>query len=448
VTSGPTVYRAAWLLPVATAPIASGALRVDVSGCIEAVGPADQVSSDGARIVDLGNAAILPGLVNLHAHPELTILRGRLEAAGFTDWIEQLVELKYRSLTPAALQASTGLGVAEAIAAGVTCLAATDDAGFLLEAMVEAGLRGRVYREVFGPAPEQAEPALAELRKRIAAMRGSRGDLVDVGISPHAPYTVSPGLFEALAGYAAAEALPVCIHAAESEAEERFTREGRGAFAERLRARGIAVQAAGTSPIAWLAETGILQTGPLLVHCVRVDAEDVARIAAAGGSIAHCPISNAKFGHGVAPLPDFLEAGIPVGLGSDSVASNNRVDVLEEARFAALVQRAITGEPGILPAAELLRLATLEGAKALGLESRIGSLVAGKEADIIAVRFDRPHTVPTADPAAALFHSARGGDVVLTIVRGRVLYRDGEFTTLDFDALAEAVRPTAARRRE
>ncbi len=432
-----TVYRAAWVLPVTAQPLAAGAVRVDAGGRIEAVGPTDRVPASGARVVELGEAVILPGLVNVHAHPELTVLRGRIEEGEFTDWLVRLVEFKYESLTSEALRTSTWLGVAEAIAAGITCLAAPDDAGYLLEALRESGLRGRVYREVFGPSPDQAREALGELRARIEAALPLATERVDVGVSPHAPYSVSQRLFGLVTEYASAEGLPVCIHAAESEAEETYTRLGRGPFADRLRERGIDVLAAGETPIAWLADTGILGTDPLLVHCVRVEAEDVARIADSGASIAHCPISNAKFAHGVAPLPDFIAASISVGLGSDSVASNNRVDILAEARFAALVQRSVRRDPELLGPEELLRLATLGGARALGLAHRIGSLEPGKQADIIAVRLRRTHSTPLGDPVAALFHSAYASDVVLTIVGGRVLYEDGAFTTLDWPALAQ-----------
>lgn len=434
-----TVYRAAWVLPVTTSPLPTGAVRVDTRGLIEAVGPTDQVPVDGARVVEMEDAVILPGLVNVHAHPELTVLRGLIEEGEFTDWIERLVEFKYESLTPEALRVSTWLGVAEAIAAGITCLAAPDDAGFLLEALRESGLRGRVYREVFGPSPDQAREALAELRVRTEQALPLAGERLDVGVSPHAPFSVSQRLFGLVAEYALAEGLPVCIHAAESEAEEAYTRQGRGSFADRLRARGIDVHAVGKSPIGWLAETGILGTHPLLVHCVRVEAEDIARVADSGASVAHCPISNAKFGHGVAPLPDFISASISVGLGSDSVASNNRVDIFAEARFAALVQRSVRRDPGLLGPEELLRLATLDGAGALGLAHRIGSLEPGKQADLIAVRLRRAHSMPPGDPVAALFHSAYASDVVLTMVGGHVLYRDGVFNTLDWPALAQAV---------
>ena len=435
-----TVYRAAWVLPVSAPPLARGALRVDADGRIEAVGPAERVPAGDAQVIDLGDALIVPGLVNLHAHPELTLLRGSLEDLEFTRWIDKLIELKYDVLTREAIRASTWLGVAEAIAAGVTCMAAPDDAGYLLEAMVQSGLRGRVYREVFGPAPDRAVASLAEIEAKVDEMRPLGNDRVDIGISPHAPYTVSDRLFEGLADYASTSSIPVCIHGAESGAEERFVREGAGPFAERLLARGIDVKPQGMSPIAKLAEVGILAARPLLVHCVRVDASDIAAIADHGASIAHCPISNAKLGHGVAPLPDFMKAGVVVGLGSDSVASNNRVDILEEARFAALQQRSLRREAALLSPEDLLGLATLEGARALGLDDKVGTLEPGKDADFIAVNLSAPHLTPAGDPVAALFHSAVVGDVSLTVVAGQVLYRDGEFVTLDWPALTDVAQ--------
>jgi len=440
VSNREAVYRARWILPVSSEPLSEGAVRVTADGLIDAVGAAKEVPVDGARVFELGDAIILPGLVNVHAHPELTCLRGRLEDLEFTRWIEMLTELKYDVLSAEALRVSTWLGIAEAVASGVTCVAAPDDAGFLMRAMVESGLRGRVYREVFGPSPDQADEALAEIVAKVEAARPLQNDRVEVGISPHAPYTVSASLFGKLAEYALTEGLPVCIHAAESEAEESFVRRGTGPFAERLRARKIEVRPNSLSPISWLSGTGILATRPLLVHCVRADSSDIACIADHGASIAHCPISNAKLGHGVAPLADFMEANIAVGLGSDSVASNNRMDILEEGRFAALLQRSVRRDATVVSPRDLLRLATLEGARALGLGDGIGSLQPGKRADMAAVRVDLPRSMPTRDPVTALFHSASAADVILTVVGGQVLYRDGEFTTIDWTALADDVQ--------
>lgn len=426
------VLRARWVVPVDGDPIPDAAVAVGPEGTITGVGPAATVACPpGGAIVDLGEAAICPGLVNTHAHPELTALRGAVEDLLFLDWLKELTRLKHEGMTPEESRRSTLLGVAEAIAAGVTTLAAPDDAGFLAAALVDAGLRGIVYREVFGPDPREWREAFERGRARVEETRAAATGLVRAGVSPHAPYTVSDPLMRAVAEWAAAETLPVCVHVAESEAEDQFVRNGAGDFAEYHQSRGIPVVAHGVSPVAWLERCGVLAARPLLVHCVRADDADLERVARAGGAVAHCPISNARLGHGVAPLETMLALGVSVGLGSDSAVSNNRMDLLEEARVAGLVQRAVYGTPDRFSAGELLRLATLGGAEALGWADRIGSLRPGKDADLIAVRLDGVHVRPVHDPLAALIQAARASDVEWTMVRGRTLYRSGRWTTLD-----------------
>ena len=193
---------------------------------------------------------------------------------------------------------------------------------------------------------------------------------------------------------------------------------------------------------------GVLRARPLLIHCVDVGESDIARISDSGSAVAHCPIANAKLGHGVAPLPELLAAGIRVGLGTDSVGSNNRLDLLEEGRTGALLQRVRLRRPDVINSSDLLRLCTIEGARALGLEARIGTLEPGKDADLCAVSIAGPHTRPVHDPVATLFHSARGSDVLLTVVRGRTLYRDGALRTVDADATGVAMEAAAVRMRE
>jgi cytosine/adenosine deaminase-related metal-dependent hydrolase len=445
-----TLYTAAWVLPVSRPSIRNGAVLVDEHGRIREVGPASavQAGDDVARI-DFGEAILLPGLVNVHTHPELTAMRGLLEDLPFHLWIPRLRAAKDGAApSEADLAACARWSCLEAVAAGITTIGATEDSGAALDAMREAGLRGTVYREVFGPDPAHAAPALARLRDRVAAMRARETDLVRVGVSPHAPYTVSDALFGAVAAFAAAEGLPLAVHAAEAEAEVHLVTAGSGPFAAGLRTRGIATSRRARSTIGLLDATGILACRPLLIHCVHVDAADMRRIADAGAAIAHCPIANARLGHGIAPVVELLELGVSVGLGTDSVASNNRMDMLEEARAAQLMQRARLASAGALPPDRLLRLATLDGAAALRIDDRTGSLEPGKDADLCAVRLDRPHTQPVHEPAAALMLSARGGDVVFTAVRGRVLFHDGRFTTLDPDALRARVADTAARMRQ
>ena len=453
-----TRYQAQWILPIVAPPVRDGALLVEEDGRIAAVGPSDTVPRpDDAENIDLGNAAVLPGLVNVHAHPELSALRNLLEDLPFVDWINTLRRVKARApLDEADLHASALWQLAEAYAAGITTIAATEDSSASLDALLESGGRGVVYREVFGPAPDQCDAAMRDLRTRVETMRGRETDLVRVGISPHAPYTVSDELFLAAASYAEGESLPIAVHIAESRDETDLVVHGSGTFAEGLRRRGIAVSPRARSPVDLLARTGVLERQPLLIHAVRIDDADIEMIANAGASIAHCPIANARLGHGVAPVARLIAGGVNVALGTDSVASNNRVDLLEEARVAQLMQRATSQSYLVLEPASLLRMATLAGARALGMEDVTGSLETGKSADLAVVSLDRVHGRPVHDIEAAVVLALRGNDVVLTVLQGRVLYRNNPddrsqyFPTIDVQSVrtrmeAVAMRVAAAR---
>jgi cytosine/adenosine deaminase-related metal-dependent hydrolase len=442
-----TLYRARWVLPVAADPVRDGAVLVDARGRIAAVGPAAAVDAPAdAAIVELGDAALLPGLVNVHAHPELSLFRSALEDLRFRDWILRLVGAKRAALHDADYRLAARWTMVEALRAGITTLAATETSAAAAAALDEAGMRGIVYREVFGPDPAQCAQEMDGLRLAVDGLRRDHeNDRVRIGVSPHAPYTVSDALFAAAAEHAVAEGLPMAVHAAESQVEEALVRAGAGDFAAGLRARGIDTPVRGRSTVEMLDRLGVLRARPLLIHCVRVDADDVRRMADAGCAVAHCPVANARLGHGTAPLRQIVEAGIPVGLGTDSVGSNNRLDLLEEARAASLLHRAGQRAHDYLSPAELLRLATVDGARALGMDDRVGTLEPGKDADLCAVSFAGAHVRPVHDPLAALFHAARGSDVVLTAVQGRVLYRDGRVLPLDEAALGAEVDAAAER---
>ncbi|MGH7444343.1 MAG: amidohydrolase family protein, partial [Longimicrobiales bacterium] len=336
-----TRYRARWVLPIAGPPIRDGALLVDEQGRIAEVGADAHVARpDDAESIDLGVSALMPGLVNAHAHPELTALRGILEDLPFETWIPTLRDIKVRaSLSADDLQLAALWQLAEAYAAGITTVAATEDSSAAFDALRASGGRGVVYREVFGPAPGQCTAAVEGLKANVEALRARANDLVTVGVSPHAAYTVSDVLFRTVAEYAHAQGLPVAVHVAESAAESALVADATGPFAARLQQRGIAIDPRARSPIALLEQTGILALRPLLIHCVQIDAADIAAIAAAGASMVHCPVANARLGHGIAPVVELHMAGVNVALGSDSMASNNRMDLLEEARIAQLMQR-------------------------------------------------------------------------------------------------------------
>lgn len=434
-------------MPVASSPVRAGALLVGDDGRIVAVGADAAVPAPaGAVHVDLGAAILLPGLVNAHAHPELTALRGALEDLPFDRWIPRLRRIKLEAaLTPDDLRTSARWQLVEAYAAGVTTIGATEDSDAAFVALRESGGRGVVYRETFAPAAEQSPAALATLQQHVYAMRAYETDLVRVGISPHTPFTVSDAHFKAVAHYARSEALPIAVHIAESAAEFELVTAGRGTFADALRARGIDISARAPSPIALLEQLGVLSAQPLLIHCVQVDARDIDRIAHHGAFVAHCPVANARLGHGIAPVIAMRDAGITIGLGSDSMASNNRMDMLEEARSVQLMQRALLRAPSALDAGTLLRMATIDGARALGLDRHIGTLETGKDADLCAVSLSGAHMRPASDPIVTLIHSARAADVVLTVVRGRILYERGMHLTLDRAAVERSFDAVAAR---
>lgn len=443
----PAVYAARWVVPVATPPVRDGAVAVDADGRIAYVGP-----RAGAPPVtdDLGDAILLPGLVNAHTHLELTAFRGLLEHDDFFAWIRTLTQAGAAVLDADDRAASAHVGVCEGLAAGVTTFADTSFTGEAVAGGLAAlGARGVVYQEVFGPDPMQRAGALAALQRRVAAIRaellaaGAAGR-VRVGVSPHAVYSVHEDLLVDACAWAAAHDLPVAMHVSESPAEIAFLRDGEGRFAEFLRGRGIPVQRRAHSPVHLLAELGVAAVArPLLIHGVQFDDSDVALAAHYDCPVAHCPASNAKLGHGVAPLRVLLDAGVRVALGTDSVASNNRLDLLDEARTAALAQRAALRRADALTAAEALHLATLGGARALGLDAEVGSLEVGKQADLAAFALGDARATPAEDPVAALVWTLAGRPALRTVVAGRVVARDGRALGANAGAHARVVDASA-----
>ena len=438
-----TRYHARWVVPVSAPPIANGTL-VEQGGRIVYVGPRTSAPRDDARDVDFGDALLLPGLVNAHCHLELTAMRGFLDGLGFREWILRLTAARRAVLTPESLLDASRLGVEEGLRAGVTTFADTGDSGTGFDAMIERGVRGVCYREVFGPDPAQCDGALAELREKALAMRERETPLVRVGVSPHAPYTVSDALFRATTELARDLSLPMAIHIAESALESELVVSAEGAFADGLRSRGISVAPRARSPIALLESLGVLDLAPLLIHCVRADAADVRAIAKHDCGVAHCPASNAKLAHGIAPLVELRAAGVRVGLGSDSVASNDRMDLLDEARLALLLASARTGRVNALSAAQALELATLGGARALRMDAETGSLDVGKSADISVFSIGAAGRGPLHDPVAAAVLALAGTPASFVAVAGRPLVRDG--VLIDADAtLAARVQKSADR---
>jgi cytosine/adenosine deaminase-related metal-dependent hydrolase len=431
-----------WVMPISSAPIPDGAVAISRDR-ITAVGLREDVVTlyPDARVSGFGAAAIIPGLINCHTHLELTVMRGFLEDVehDFFSWLRKLTVARMTQLTTEDLYVSAAWGAMEAAAAGITCLGdASSSAASSLAALRDVGLRGIVYQEVFGPDAAIAKEALEGLREKVEPLRELDTRLVKVGVSPHAPYTVSGPLLSLVADYSGSEDLRLMIHASESRAEELFLTKGEGQFAEGLFQRSIDWTPPGISTIGYLDSVGILHTKPLLAHCIRVDHQDISLIKERGAGIAHCPKSNAKLGHGRAPFSSFVTNGLKVGIGSDSVASNNGCDMLEEARTAVLLSRSSETDIsfGMISAKDALAAATLGGARAMGLENELGTLEAGKQADLAIVSLEGIHQRPVYDAVSALIFSSTGRDVVLTVVAGREVYRAGQVVTVDRDRLS------------
>jgi cytosine/adenosine deaminase-related metal-dependent hydrolase len=433
-------YHADWVLPVTAPAIPRGTVAVERDR-IAFVGSRERAPA--GEDVELGAAVLMPGLVNAHTHLELTAMRGFLEDLEFHAWIRRLVTARREVLTHEMLLDSARFGIDEGLAAGITTYADTCDSGVAFDAMLERGVRGIMYQEVFGPAPAVCEESIAELREKVETLRARQTPLVRVGVSPHAPYTVSDRLFAATARYAIQRRLPIAIHIAESESEQLLVVEARGPFADALVKRGIRVEERARTPIQLLRGLRVLDAQPLLIHCVRANATDLHAIRASGSAVVHCPASNAKLGHGVAPLTAFLDAGITVGLGSDSVAANNRMDILEEAWLACLQQRTVVHRPDAVPAARALRLATIDGARALGLDAEVGSLEPGKSADLTAFPL-LPRLGPIHDVESTVVFALHGAPASLVTVAGTVRVRDGALVDRDAGLPARVQRVAEA----
>lgn len=442
-----TLYCARWILPLSSPEIVDGAVAVDGQKIVS-VGNRNTLLEQfpEAATRELGESVIIPGLVNAHSHLELTAMRGFLEdeAADFFAWLRKLTSARLERMTADDLRVSASWGACEAARAGVTCVADASDAALQsMTALCDVGLRGIVFQESFGPDPRLAQENFEKLMTKIAGLRERETSLVKAGVSPHAPYTVCSQQLQMISKFALEQKLPLMMHAAETEMEVRFLREGRGPFAEGLRSRGIEWRAPGVSTIQYLHDAGVLETMPLLAHCIQVDEADLETIKQTETRVAHCPKSNAKLGHGVAPFAKMVKKGIQVGLGSDSVASNNTCDLLEEARFALLLAR--SGGSCDLNSDDILRAATLGGACSLGLAGQAGELKEGLQADFAVVSLDGAHQIPSYGPAETLVFASSGRDVTMTVVAGREVYRDGRVMSVDEDRLRARMNEIARK---
>jgi len=394
---------------VAAPPVRDGAVLISDDGRIEAAGPdRDVPRPPNAEAREFPKGVLLPGLVNTHTHLELSFLRGALRQPEFHRWVYEVRDRK-ASTTPEAFLASAEEGVRECFASGITTVADCGDSGAGIEALNRLGGRGFAYHEVFGPDPARAGESMRGLTAALERLARFETKRIRLGISPHAPYTVSAELFRAAARLSEELELPMAIHIAESPAETALVARGEGPFAEALRGRGIAVAGAGGSPVEWLEQLGVLELRPLCVHVVQAGDDDLATLKQWDAPVAHCPRSNAAHGHGAAGVARMRALGLRVGLGSDSVASVPAIDLFAEAREA----QKLAG----CSAAEAVRWMTLEGARALGMHSVVGSLEPGKRGDVCVVE------VPVdGSPEEAVVAHGSPTRVALTLIEGRPVH--------------------------
>ncbi len=405
------VLSADWVLPVEGAPIENGAVALE-DGRIAAVGTAAELG-EGERFE---GAAILPGFVNAHTHLEYAVYAGFGDGFAFAPWLALHIERKDR-LAPGDHEAIARLGAAECLRNGVTTIADSSWSGAAAAACDELGLRAIVYLEVFGSDPAASLERFHALCERLAPHWSER---IRVGIGPHAPYSVSADVYEACF----ATGLPVTTHISESPAELEFILHGTGPMEPLAH---MMARPAGTTGTRLLHGLGLLDGRLIAAHCVQVDDEEISLLASAGTGVAHCPRSNALLGCGIAPVGELREAGVRLGLGTDSPASTPSFDVFEELRTAIVVARARAQRPDALSAAEALELATLGSARALRLDGEIGSLVPGKRADLAVVSLEHTPYVPWEDPATAVVFGGSPSCVLATLVDGEERYRKEVF---------------------
>jgi len=421
--------------------IPAGAVAVD-NDRIVAVGTADEITQkySAAQRLDVQGQIVLPGLVNTHTHAPMVLYRGLADDLALMDWLQKYIfPAEAKTVSPDFVQVGTRLAALEMIESGTTTFADMyyfeDD---IAAATHQAGLRAVLGESVIRfPVADAKTPEEGLARAEAFIQKWRNDPLVTPAVAPHAPYTVEPQTLKAARELANRYAVPLLIHLAETQAEMKTVRDERKA-----------------SPTQYLESLGLWEGRSLAAHAVFLDAADMTVLASRGVGVAHNPGSNMKLASGIAAVPQWLVHGMRAGLGTDGAASSNDLDMFGAMRLAALLHKVATGDPQVLPARQVVELATRRGAEALGLGDRIGSLETGKQADIITVAADGARQTPMFDPLSHLVYVAHGDDVRNTIVAGRILMRDRHVTTLnkadvlrDARAMAERVKLAVAEKK-
>jgi len=421
------VIRGGWVLTMAEgkAPIKDGMVKI-VGEKIAAVAPwKDQQLDPDWELVDASDSIIMPGLVNTHTHAAMVLFRNFADDLPLMAWLQEKIWPLEENLTAEDVYWGTRLAINEMLLSGTTTFA---DMYFfqdeVAQATEESGIRAVLSRGLIGVNP-QAEKNLAEAVEQAKKWRGKGEGRIQMMLAPHAPYTCPPDFLKEVV--AAARHYQLGIHIHLSETRDELEQIGRSY---------------GKRPVAYLAEQGIFSRPVLAAHGVWLDDAEISYLSRQKVGVAHNPSSNMKLASGIAPVVKMLTAKIPVGLGTDGAASNNRLDMFTEMRTAALLHKLATEEPTALTAETALRMATIEGARALGLEEQIGSLEQGKKADLIRISLHKSHLTPCHNPVALLVYTVRGGDVTGVMVNGEWLVEDGKILKGDEE---EVCRETGKR---
>jgi 5-methylthioadenosine/S-adenosylhomocysteine deaminase len=420
---------------VGSEPISDGAVAVR-SGAIEAVGPVAEVEAkyDAAHVLDAGGGVILPGFVNTHTHLAMSLLRGVADDLPLREWLQEHIWPAERALMDVdTVLLGTRLAVAESLQAGVTCVCDMYFYGErIAETVAAAGLRAVIPEAMIDFAtPSCPTPEVALERQRELLHRYSSHPLIVPAVAPHAPYSVSAPNLVKEAELAEEFGAPLVIHLAETRWEvETITKEK------------------GVSPVAYLADLGILSERTVAAHCVHVSEQDLDLLSEFAVGVASNPVSNLKLSSGLAPVPQMLNRGIKVAFGTDGAACNNTLDLLRDAQLACLVYKGISGDPTCMPARTVVEMLTIGGARVLGLADSIGTLEVGKRADVVCLAVDQPRAVPVYDPFSHVAFTARAADVKHVVVDGKVLVKDRALVNTDVQGLLAEVRQATTRVRQ
>lgn len=426
---------AQYVFPVTSDPITNGAVLVR-DGKVRDVGQADMLKLryPDEETVDYGLAAVMPGLVDLHTRLEKTVLRGVAHDVPYATWILSILELGSR-LEVSDWYDSAILGGLDALSSGITTVADITSTGAACTAAQKLGLRGVIYREVAAMDKSRVPYAIRSAENDILHWREEVDqDRITIGIAPGAVYAIHPSVFTQVSECARKMNLPVAMRLAGSREEYNFVKRGSSMFAVHTMddsKRGYVEippwMPTGVTPVRYALNWGAFESSNVLViHAVHVDDDDIKKLREYNVSICTCARSNAQLGMGIAPLGAFLRAGLNVGFGTDSPAATESIDMISEMRMSMLIQRAFDTRR-FLDSSTVLELATIGGARALGIDDKVGSLEIGKCADLIAVDLSSSYQTPDADPVSAVVNTCSSSDVLMTMVDGKTLYEKNQW---------------------